>query len=460
MEVLFPSTIRFIITISVPADQISSVKFTAIEGETTLLDTSLDPSLDLDPNYEDLTKLEYRWSLGDDTFPSPFTIVDYRWQVELTDGTTEDVGDAFDFEDVGQGAWFTVTDGPLIIHWYDEDLAGRQVLAEVGRVYDLISSQVGSDPGMEFVIYNPRPIYCPPSIYNDEEADYPCDEAAYAAVYEQADMILVQRTTLGYAELVNRLAATITSDLYGGVWGSTSVPAWFERGLGAFYGPYPDSGMLPLTRSAAQVDSLFSLDEMATSLDPDAPVRERVVWQAESLMLVMYLAERYGADAPADLASSIGSSTSFDAALQDLTGKTTTAFWDDWNSWLFSSDAERIINWSPYVPTTPTPTATFTASPVPPTATITQTPTETIVPTATDVADQPATVVRRVSPTPTIRPTNTPLPSSASTATPPQKTEEKKDSGIDPVVLASAIFFGGLTLVLLVMLVVTLARRR
>ncbi len=242
------------------------------------------------------------------------------------------------------------------------------------------------------------------------------------------------------------------------------MPAWFASGLAQLHHLRAQPMALELVRAAVRTGSHYALAELADDLPSEADYQARALWEAQSYLLVLYLADRYGAGAPFDLAQNIpADDDGFAGALAALGGEDVDALWAGWNRWLFSPAAENAAGWTPYLLTTPTPTATPTATPLPPTATATHTPTITPTPTSTALVDQPRPpVVAQLTPTRRRPPTNTPLPPGSLptvTSAAPERADGP-DSGLSDGAMAGVIGAVVVAVLLIASGLVMMARRR
>jgi len=157
------------------------------------------------------------------------------------------------------------------------------------------------------------------------------------------------------------------------------------------------------------------------------------LWIAESYLLTLYLASRYGADAPFKLAKALEQNTTFDDALTKIGNISVDTLVTDWRNWLLGPDAEAALRWTPYFDTTPTPTASDT--PVP-TQTNTllpaQIPTHTPFPSRTPIP---------------LTPSNTPLPAGSLRTRKSAPASNSPNSGTCPGSLALVVLPVGIVIV-------------
>src|SRR5690606_39144687 len=148
----------------------------------------------------------------------------------------------------------------------------------------------------------------------ETEQIFDCSAAQHARAYEPAGVLFVQRPSLGYTDLRDLLAARMARETYAALWNEAraDVPAWFAAGLAALYRPRADLGALGLVRAALDDGSTLPAETLARDLPGDAPLNERTLWQAQSAVLVRYLAERHGPDAPFEIARALAEGEPFE----------------------------------------------------------------------------------------------------------------------------------------------------
>jgi len=149
-------------------------------------------------------------------------------------------------------------------------------------------------------------------------------------------------------------------------------------GLAGLYHLQADTPALQVARAAGRTESLIPLEGLMFDPPDDWPEMKRELWEAQSYLLVLYLADRWGADAPFELAERLTNETGdFETIFTSVTGQSVRLFWVEWQRWLFAGVAEDATRWTPYLETTPTPTPTATATVIVPTATFTVVPSYT-----------------------------------------------------------------------------------
>jgi hypothetical protein len=475
-EIVFPAAIRFFVDVNAPPEQVTGTSLLVNQASGLQLTFALDPAEHLIYSTEQSASFEYTWQLNDGPSPAPFESLNYLWQVETQDGLVSRRAEEVLFEDTGRDDWNVAGAPPLVLHWYNETLAGGLIQGEVMAAYQALSRRTGRAPLFQFAIYDPDTRLCqtmtapdtgePVSVLFSREDDstYPCSTELYERVYAHAGIVFLQRPSHGYTELQDLLIASIVRAAYAEMWGEALVPGWVANGLAWLYRLRPSLAALQAARTAARTESLLLLDDLANAPPDGASFQDRALWEAESYLLLLYLADRYGAETPFDLAREAPMyDDGFEGALGALLGAERDNLWGDWLAWLESEAADRALTWTPYTGTTPTPSHTPTNTPVPPTRTPSHTPTNTPTATSTFLGDRPPTViVGRVTPTRARRPTNTPLPPGSLPTVTPRPTPEPVQTGGNGI---SGTAVGGIAvlvfgLALLIGLGIAVSRRR
>jgi hypothetical protein len=278
--------------------------------------------------------------------------------------------------------------------------------SRVGRglwsVYELLAAQTNTRPAFGWVIsFVPLGIGCqtdedgePVAISRDGAIALPCDETLVAAILRESELVPIEMEQASIDRVESRLSADLVDGFYEPLWAGRSIPAWFRSGLQQFVARPAKSDLLGPLQLAGRGNRLFPLDASAPT-NPEAVA----LWRAQSVGLVLYLANRLGVQGVFDLARDAGTAESFDLLLTERLARQVTQLLPDFERWLFSDAAFNAFNLSLYLGPTPTPTVTRTPEP---TRTPSPTWTLTLTPTAT------VTGVLSPTPTATITPTRTP----------------------------------------------------
>jgi hypothetical protein len=414
--VLFPMLVRFQVVLRLPVANLKAAQLRIFQGKT------FDQTVDIPQNSfkvvnDQASLIDYPWPLPIQNALTPFEPVDYVWTIAPTTGATITGGQRFVYSDALR-QWQQSEGDPLVMYTYDQNLAVDVVRSSVLRAYTLIAQTTNVHHTFSLVLYDVGDDFCqrdparpnqPVVIDPRDQVEFPCDPTQAAKLYAAGGFLLVQRTSQLLEGLQDQLIEIIAADAYDTVWKAAAEqpPAWFRAGLIQMYGLVGHSYSLLLAREAARTDQLLTLDVLAAppvqqSNDNGASVRE---WNAQSFMLTLYIAARFGASAPFAIAQRIAQKGKFADALSAIgKGIALTDLYAGWQDWLFSPDADAAMFWNPYLTNnTPTPTPSPTDFP-----TLTPTSNE---PAATDTEVSLPTLTYTPAPTQTpAPPTHTPLP--------------------------------------------------
>lgn len=474
-EIVFPAAIRFVVGLNAGLDDIQSINLSVHQLSGLDRTFRVDKVRHLLVSEGIVSQFLFIWDLSDAPAPVPFETVEFEWEIETADGTVSRAKGEMMFDDSRRGAWHAAGETPLILHWMNPHLAGDVIRNEILGVYGLLTARTGLSPSYKFVIYDPAVVLCQQAretgtdelvlvVTSDEDGTaFACSPERFVSLYAMSGMTFIQRPTLGYSEIQNLLVDSMVRQTYDRLWKGTTVPAWFASGLSQLYHLRPGARALAVVRDAARTDGLYDLAGLSGPLPADANYQAAALWEGESYLLALYLADRFGAEAPFDLARGIADADGgFAGALQALTGGSEEDVWQDWYRWLYTGAAERAVEWTPYLSTTPTPTPTATDSPIPPTWTPSKVPPPTITPSTTFAGAQaPTVIVQQVTATPWSPPTNTPLPPGSLPTARPDTPEAGSDSGSDDDgVLRVALVMLGVAAAILIVIGAALSLRR
>ncbi len=416
-EILFPMLLRFHIVLRLGVPQLKSAKLHIFQGG--VIDQTIDVPLEGD-NVKLLSDegsiVLFAWPLDEKNAPMPFTKMSYEWMVETKSGLVYDTGEqSFLYQDAYH-VWIKADKEPISLYSHSQGLALDIVRKNVLRAHDLIAADTGVKRSESFVIYDAgsEPCQTDPQrpkqkivVAQKDNKPFLCDPAQAVKVYGARGFVMIQRTTALFEQLQDQIIAYLANDAYTEFWKGSSEPPpeWFKRGLFGMYNLTGHGYDLLVARDAASQDRLLTLDALAAppvvnDKDNGASVR---AWNAQSYMLTLYLASRFGARAPFDLAKLMSQKTSFADALASVGGDVKpNELYNAWKTWLFTPDADAAIRWNLYI-TANTATPTPTDTPYPSITPTSDKPTAT--PTLTETATRPPTR----TPTP-VTPTNTALP--------------------------------------------------
>lgn len=430
--VVFPAAIQFVAGVEIAPETINRAALIVSQAGETLRAFEIEGARAAVLRGEDaFAELIITWTLDHPPYPRPFTPIDYVWTVETDGGALSSASGTIDYVDP-RFTWQATGEPPLTLHWHNDRLNGAGIRAELEPVLDALRARTGRELAFEFAIYDPAAPLCPPlddpqtgarapGVRSPENAQvFGCGPDQYRRVYDAAGITFVQRPSLGFSELRDQLAARMAQETYAAWWdeADAAAPAWFAAGLAALYRPRGDLAALEQVRAALRDGVLLPDEALARELPPDAPPAERALWQAQSAVLVRYLADRYGGGAPFEIARALAGGATFDEALAALDETLPAGLWDAWTQWAVSGDAGRAVARTLYQPVALAPTAVATTAPratpgVTRTPGITpgRTPSPAPSPTPTLLGNvAPQVIVMQAPPTQRLAPTNTPLP--------------------------------------------------
>jgi len=424
-EVLFPMLVRFSILLRLSVTNVKSAQVHITQGE--VIDQTIDVPLTEKGNFKTINDQAsegfYAWPLNEQNAPTPFTMITYAWTVTSGSGQTYKASGVVPYRDLNHN-WKNTSIDPMRIYTHDDNLAIELIYNNVKRAYDLIQRNTAVSHTFTVIAYDLGASPCQDDpqhpgqkvLIAKDQTVFACDPAQASKVYGARGFIFVQRTTPSLEGLEDQLVGIIAADAYDTLWKSAAEtpPSWLRGGLMQWYNLTGHAYSLLLARDAARSDQLLSLDALnvppvANPKDNGASLR---AWNAQSYMLTLYLAARFGASAPTDIAKQIGQNGKFADVIGGLApGVTPQSLYVDWQNWLLLPDADNAIAWNVFIKdNTSTPTETPTDFP-------TLTPTSDI-PTATETPFQLNTKTPTAPPT-AIPASNTPLPpGSLATLTP------------------------------------------
>lgn len=432
-----PSVISFRVILMAPPDKVQSIKLDAEQEDGIQISETLDVEAALLVQGESVSEYQYTIELQEITDLRLFQALDYTFTVDI-EGLEEPLiqSDQIIVEHQAAGRWLGANTADLHLHWNGERFAGDSYLQDLQPVMNLLKIQTGYDKPVGFVVYDPNKPLCEQVTLEDGtlmEASlagglvFTCNREALQRLYANDEIVFTEIDSPQPQLIVNTLTETLVNTVYQPRWGNAEIPSWFQAGLGWFYAYNGQSNMLPIVQRASQQDQLLSLPQLTTSENRNP------LWEAQAYLLVLYLAETYGATAPFDIALAMNRRVDFTEALQTVTEDSIERIYAAWTIWINSPRAAEVIFWNPYQATTPTPTPSFTPTDIPPSPTTRPSP--TISPTPSRIPLYVPSVELATRALPTFRPTVsvTPLPPGyfdTPTAAPPTlPVKDDKSSG-------------------------------
>jgi len=412
------------------------------------------------PISDQLGVFRYRWDIPTDEPPPLFSRVRYTWDIVTVNGVAYKITDDLDFVDQ-RLTWVQANDLQSQVNIFHavNRLNANQVRTGIRETYNLLFADSNDKPLYTLLVY-PENVDIGCELDDDDEPiimvrgdqgfeEIRCDLALANDIYEQGDYIVFNQSS--ESGLQKTIIDLLVREYYLEQWGDRSVPDWFLYGLQQFYHPTTKRSSLILAQQKSRADDLLRYDDLVTIPDDDNVNRE--LWNAQSIGLVLYLADTFGVDELFEFADSIGDFETFDEAFEDYVRQSFDLFMLSWRDWLFLPSSQQDYEYHPYLPMTQTPT---------PTATSTNTPTATFTPSKTP--NVTATTRPSITPLPP-PPTTTPLPAQSFSVQPtdaPSPTPapvEPEPFTVDDGLLMRAAMGGAVILGLLVLLYFILRRR-
>lgn len=409
-DLIYPEALWSSFQLSIPPGQIRSATLTVAQEGWSAPPVSIDIAdyLAVRPSEPGvLTDFDYLWSIPVENPPRLFEPLRLTWRFTRTNGQTDTLAEALPFLDPRTNWTRAISEAGDIAIALPSGLSGARALAEdLQQIRDLLRENTGTQPlALRLVVYTTSlPLSpCVPGVGGQPVAvgqrstvTVPCRAETARALYDAAGYRIVELSINTREAVLDAGLLLLFEAAYAPLWAEQTVPAWFSEGLRRFYLPGPKHELRELARAAARTNGLLrSLDTRPT--DP----QRLALWEAQSYGLVLYMAEQLGVDGLFAVARGLGDGRSLDELLAQANGGSMTRLNAAWGNWVLSEAAASAYGYSPYLPTTPTPSLTPSL-----TATATRTFTATFTPSITP------TVTGILTPTPgptrTFTPTFTP----------------------------------------------------
>jgi len=378
-DLAFPSAVAFEIGIEWPAAQIASAELLVrAEGLADTVFRYPNP-LPWDEASAAFAIARPIWRL--ESLPPLFSTLVYSWRVIDNQGRLSSGAGELTFEDE-RYAWASAGDEALSFSVAQDGTTfeARGLYLSLKPVYEQMARRTGQNPRFRFLVY---PDDAAPFCALDDDGQpftsasngpqpliFPCDVGAVEAALSRQGYELLPYDTLPIFQ--EALLARLFDAFYKPLWNSPP-PAWFAEGLRAFYRPGGNSAALARLRARLRSQAPFSLEQMARTSREQA-------WQDQAQSMVLYMAELGGVEALFDLARRAGS-PGFGQRYAEAIGQDIALLLPAWQSWLYTSRAELVYGYTPYI--AETPTLTPSATPRPPTRTPSATPSPTLTPNVT-----------------------------------------------------------------------------
>lgn len=413
-DVIYPTALASYFQFDQPKGTFISAELTLSQdgwsGETISVDYA-----DIADEVDGVTLFTYIWDIRPNDPPQLFEDITLTWRFITQDGDTETFVHTLLYADP-RVTWQTITaDNGLVELAFPSDRASSARAADLDASYALLQTSTGQlnfTPTLRLVFYDGSPSANPCQTRSSGESissgleifiELPCDpNDVFDLFYTPSGYTLIELPTMtaaavGGESVEHTVVGMLFDQFYDRLWGNSgaTVPAWFREGLRHFYTSGPKLSEYETARAASRAGGALRNMENV----PQESAR-RTQWSAQSYGMVLYMAEQLGVDGLFSLASSLSAENALADAYAEATDSTLSGLISAWSSWLFTPQAVSAYGYSPYLPTTATPTMTMTFTPTI-TRTFTPSRTPTITPSVTGILSPTPRPPTIVPPTPT-----------------------------------------------------------
>ena len=439
-DVYFPMAIRFNFNAILPLNTEITAATLILQSESLGTSARNLPIEDEDVLTQDdvLVDLLYFWEFDalTDT-PSVFEEVTYTWNLTLSNGETDAAQGVVVFED-HRANWVTAERGgvPLMVTVPENNIDADALIERMRPAYVLLSNRATAlDVPLSVVLY-PDPLKPECDLVDNrlsvtrptiDETVIPCTPGRVASLYNRAGYLVYGLSASNIRTAQDVLVPLLVEQSYAPFWDDANVPEWFQYGMVTLYTNQGDKQQLAFSaRTASRTGQLYTLDALS-EVPPVGDSIDRVIWEAQSYGLVVYMAEVYGLSDLFELARSVSATQPFSQVFSVQTGDRLEDLLADWRTWLFESDVPDLYGVNLYVGATSTPTLVAPPTSIPPTRTplptFTPSDTPTITPTPLPATPTPTVTPRSAREVFTPTPSSTPFPATVTLTTGSQVTQ-------------------------------------
>jgi len=228
------------------------------------------------------------------------------------------------------------------VYWYGQNQAfGSAIMTEAQNALKLIASNTGASPNktVNISVYTSAQDY-QASVLGVPEWSGGEEVAQYNAVYViiEPDNITAELPAVAH-ELTHVVVNQIIFNPYNG------IPFWLNEGLAVhiqfFNTSLPSQFTTPLA-AAVTGNSLITVRSLS---DPFSAFPDKAnLSYAESVSIVAYLINQYGAAKMSQLLDTFAQGSSYDGALQTVYGFNMDGLFTQWKAWLSSSTGNYQIH--------------------------------------------------------------------------------------------------------------------
>lgn len=373
----FPTSITFHVQANGGSDITKvEVRFSTEHSSCTRVESSGFP--DFTPGNE--VSAQWTWDVREGGSLPPGVVVRYRWIIEDRTGTVVETPEQRYQVVDERHRWRTTSSDLLNLHWYQGDAAFSAALLD--------AAEAALDQLESFATVRPA---------------RPVDLFIYGSAQELRDAIVFPQEWTGGVSFSGFSIVAIGISPTSLAWGQRAIshelthvvldqitfncfrdiPTWLNEGLATYNESgtgQPQPAYARELQDGIEAGELLSVPSLGGSFPTDAAAA-RLAY-GESLSLVQYLSDTYGAGKLGELLDSFRSGTTADVALEDVYGFDQRGLEEEWRSHIGappppdtdSADAPAlpapiIPTFEPFTLTTPTPDvpgATATATPTAP----------------------------------------------------------------------------------------------
>jgi hypothetical protein len=301
--------------------QVEQMSFAQVTSETKI---SFNPSMSVNASYTlDMEQygqipqgidIDYWWIVKDaagdklQTAPNQYTVVDTNHK------------------------WNTLTQGKINVYWYGQNQSfGQAVMSEAQTALSRIASETGATPDETVNIsvytsdqdYSASVLGAPEWSGGEELSQYNCIFVILDPNDLPDDLPAVDH------ELTHAVVGQITLNPY------NSIPVWLNEGL-AVHIQFPQ-GNLPSEFTTALSNAIANntFISLRSLSDPFSAYADKAYLSyAESVSVVTYLINQYGADKMHQLLNTFKQGSTYDGALQANYGFDMDGLFTQWKGWV------------------------------------------------------------------------------------------------------------------------------
>lgn len=294
------------------------------------------------PLEDDVYDITYVHNINDYSLPA-FSKVDFRFELTLEGGVSQEIPPATFFYEDNRYEWKTLSENYIQVHWYEGDLQFAQSVLDVAqsglaRVQDLL--ELPSTGYMDIYVY-PDVEIMQATLRNSGEnwvAGHADPELGMivVALPEGPEQRLLMEQRVPH-ELMHVILYQSTYPGY------HHLPLWLNEGLASIAELYPNPDYELLLDNAAQNDSLLPMASLCDAFPRDAS--NALLSYAQSASFTRYIHDTYGKSRLHDLATAYANGLSCERGAQSALGRGLSQLQKEWQrEELGSNRTLKILN--------------------------------------------------------------------------------------------------------------------